>query len=197
MIRIELRHAPALATGLLLLIAASCTSVPPALRSVPLPVATHPQLEQLVVEWVNEHRREVGLAPLAEDGVQSSVARRASSELARWRNPMGNRENRARELCRHEPFSEIAEHYGSQLLGDDEVETLRSVVLSWLADPQVSADLQGGFEGIGIGVSVGPDDVLHVAQILVRWPYMVSALGEPAQRVGGRDCRHGRARYES
>jgi len=119
-------------------------------------------LEEQVLEQVNLHRSQMGLAPLSLHPSLSRLARNHSGNMALQKVPFG-----------HDGFSSradwISKNLGSGSIGenvamssDDAVYTVQSL---WLTSPGHKANIEGQFTSTGIGVAKGTDGYWYYTQI--------------------------------
>lgn len=122
-------------------------------------------LEEQVLERVNLHRSQIGLAPLSLHPSLSRLARTHSGNMALQKVPFG-----------HDGFSEranwINKNPGSGSIGenvamssDDAVNTVQSL---WLKSPGHKANIEGNYTSTGIGVARGTNGYWYSTEIFYK-----------------------------
>lgn len=122
-------------------------------------------LEEQVLEQVNLHRSQVGLAQLSLHPSLSRLARNHSGNMALQKVPFG-----------HDGFSSRADwinnNLGSGSIGenvamssDDAVYTVQSL---WLTSPGHKANIEGNYTSTGIGVAKGTNGYWYYTQIFYK-----------------------------
>jgi uncharacterized protein YkwD len=153
----------------LLLMAFLFAVAPSAPAGMPaLPTVAAEALESRTHELVNEHRRAMGLAPLAYDARIAAVARRHSEDMAAGRVPAGHEgfEARQREISKRIPWRGIAENVG---LNDyPPSETVRAAVSGWLGSRGHRESIVGRYDVTGVGIARGARGAHYYTQIFVR-----------------------------
>jgi uncharacterized protein YkwD len=125
-------------------------------------------LEASTHEHVNDHRRAMGLSPLAYNARIAAVARRHSKDMAAGRVPAGHEgfEARQREISKRIPWRGIAENVG---LNDyPPSETVRAAVSGWLGSRGHRESIVGRYDVTGVGIARGARGAHYYTQIFVR-----------------------------
>ncbi len=124
-------------------------------------------LESATFKLVNEHRRSLGLAPLAYDARIAAVARRHSENMATGRIPPGHEgfEKREREISRKIPLRGIAENIG--LNNFPLSRTVQAVVSGWLGSRGHRENIEGRYDVTGVGVARDARGTRFYTQIFV------------------------------
>ncbi|HZW36886.1 MAG TPA: CAP domain-containing protein [Candidatus Deferrimicrobiaceae bacterium] len=125
-------------------------------------------LESRTFKLVNDHRRTIGLAPLAHDARIAAVARRHSRNMAEGRVPAGHEgfEARQREISKVIPLRGIAENVG---VNDyPRSDTVRSAVSGWLGSRGHRSNIEGRYDLTGVGIARDAHGVYYYTQIFVR-----------------------------
>ena len=162
---------PGFPRALLLLTATFLCAV---LRSAPAgmpepPTAAAAQgLEASTHELVNDHRRAMGLSPLAYNARIAAVARRHSEDMAAGRGPAGHEgfEERHRDLSKIIPLSGIAENVGINDYPPSE--TVRAAVSGWLSSRGHRENIESRYDLTGVGIARDARGVYYSTQIFVR-----------------------------
>ena len=118
-----------------------------------------------ILRYVNEHRRSVGLKPLAANSYISSVALGHSKDMLTGRTPFG-----------HDGFQRridlIRKHLGTLHVAGENVASgpmsAREVVDGWLKSPGHRRNIEGDFRLTGIGVTAARNGMIYFTQIFVR-----------------------------
>jgi uncharacterized protein YkwD len=154
----------------LLLTAFILSAVP---RSAPAgtpepPSAAAGALESRTHKLVNEHRRTMGLAPLAYDARIAAVARRHSKDMAAGRVPPGHDgfEARQRKISKTIPLKGIAENVGFN--DYPRSETVRAAVSGWLGSHGHKENIEGSYDLTGVGIARDTRGAWYLTQIFVR-----------------------------
>lgn len=137
-------------------------------------------LESRTYHLVNEHRRAMGLQPLAYDARIAAVARRHSEDMAAGRVPAGHDgfDARRRAIAKTIPLRGIAENvaYNDYPLS----RTVPAAVSGWLGSRGHRENIEGGYETTGVGIAGDGRGTWYYTQIFVR-----RATGRASRRGGG------------
>jgi uncharacterized protein YkwD len=119
-------------------------------------------------ELVNEHRRAMGLSPLAYNARIAAVARRHSEDMAAGRVPAGHEsfESRKRDILNMIPLSGMAENVGINDYPPSE--TVRAAVSGWLGSRGHRKNIEGRYDLTGVGIARDARGVYYYTQIFVR-----------------------------
>jgi uncharacterized protein YkwD len=132
------------------------------------PPAAAGALESRTHKLVNEHRRTMGLAPLAYDARIAAVARRHSKDMADGRVPPGHDgfEARQRKISKTIPLKGIAENVGFN--DYPRSETVRAAVSGWLGSQRHRENIEGRHDLTGVGIARDARGGWYFTQIFVR-----------------------------
>jgi uncharacterized protein YkwD len=132
------------------------------------PTASAEALESRTYKLVNEHRRVMGLSPLAYDARIAAVARRHSKDMAGGRVPAGHDgfEARQRNLSKMIPLRGIAENIGMNDYPPSR--TVRAAVSGWLGSRGHRENIEGRYDLTGVGIVRDAQGAYYYTQIFVR-----------------------------
>lgn len=152
----------------LLLTAFILSAVP---RSAPAGTPEHAAadaLESRTHKLVNEHRRTMGLAPLAYDARIAAIARRHSKDMADGRVSPGHDgfEARQRKISKTIPLKGIAENVGFN--DYPRSKTVRAAVSGWLGSQGHRENIEGRYDLTGVGIARDARGGWYFTQIFVR-----------------------------
>jgi len=131
------------------------------------PTAAAEALERKTHDLVNDHRRAIGLDPLAYDARIAAVARRHSKDMASGRVPFGHEgfEARRRAISKTIPWTGIAENVG---VNDYPLSrTVRAAVSGWLGSRGHRKNIEGRYDTTGVGIARDDRGTFHYTQIFV------------------------------
>lgn len=132
------------------------------------PAASLEALESRTHKLVNEHRRAMGLSPLAYDARIAAVARRHSKDMADGRVPAGHGrfETRRDEISKVIPLRGIAENVGMNDYPPSR--TVRAAVSGWLGSRGHRENIEGRYDLTGVGIARDARGAYYYTQIFVR-----------------------------
>ncbi len=139
----------------------------PAGRPEP-PTASAEALESGTYKLINEHRRGMGLAPLAYDARIAAVARRHSKDMADGRVPAGHGgfEARQRHLSNMILLRGIAENVGFNDYPPSR--TVRAAVSGWLGSRGHRENIEGRYDLTGVGIVRDARGAYYFTQIFAK-----------------------------
>ena len=125
-------------------------------------------LELRTFQLVNEHRRSLGLAPLAYDTRIAAIARLHSENMADGRISPGHEgfEERERQISKTIPLRGMAENVG---VNDyPRSKTVRAAVSGWLGSRGHRENIEGRYDTAGVGIARNARGTWYFTQIFVR-----------------------------
>lgn len=133
----------------------------PAGMSAPGPASMSAQ----ILRYVNEHRRQLHLAPLQANSFISSVALDHSRNMLSGKTKFGHdgfKDRIERIRKRQGTLHVVAENVASGPMG------AREVVDGWLNSPGHRRNIEGDFTITGIGLAYGARGMIYFTQIFAR-----------------------------
>jgi uncharacterized protein YkwD len=158
-----------LCAGLLAMALLSCADPRPVPAGMPEPPAASAEaLESRTYKLANEHRKAMGLSPLAYDARIAAVARRHSKDMADGRVPAGHDgfEARQRNLSKMIPLRGIAENVGFNDYPPSR--TVRAAVSGWLGSRGHRENIEGRYDLTGVGIARDARGAYYYTQIFVK-----------------------------
>ncbi len=157
-----------LRAGWLLAIFFACVIPRSAHAAVPESPPAARTLESRTFKLVNDHRRSLGLAPLAYDARIAAVARRHSRDMAAGRIPPGHEgfDGRQHEISKMIRLKGIAENVG--INNYPLSRTVRAAVTGWLESRGHKANIEGRYDVTGVGIVRDTRGTYFYTQIFVR-----------------------------
>lgn len=122
-------------------------------------------MERDILNYVNLHRRSIGLKPLQINATESDLAGKHSYEMAAGKLSFGHDgiEERVKAISRKlGPVTKSGENVAYGLL------TAKEVVDMWLTSPTHRRNIEGDFLVTGIGVSRDRRGIIYYTQIFTR-----------------------------
>lgn len=134
----------------------------PHISAVPFSTAN---MENNILFYVNQHRKEVGLNPLKLSNIESNVAAQHCKNMASGRIPFGHRGLQLRMNIIDRQIGPITATGENVAYGQM---SAREVVDGWLQSPDHKKNIEGNFTLTGIGWTKDAKGMIYYTQIFTR-----------------------------